>query len=67
MTAVDLRLRLVDLRAERALAIGQGCAEDGLLLRSIDADLAAHRAAYVATAVTEIAILRRELGDAATG
>jgi hypothetical protein len=67
MTAVDLRLRVEDLLAERAVAVGEGCSEEGLVVRSIDADVAAHRQAYVATAVTEIAVLRRQLGDGGSG
>ena len=67
MTAHDLRLRLASLLDERIDAAQAGLAAHGAYRRDLDADVAACRAAYVGLAVTEIATLRAELGDACFG
>jgi hypothetical protein len=61
-TATELRLHLDSLLAERAFARIEGLADNDLYMDHLDEDITASRAAYVGTAVTEIATLRGELG-----
>jgi len=62
-TATDLREHLEILLAERELARVEGLAGNDLYMQDLDEDITAFRAAYVGTAVTEIATLRGELGE----
>ncbi len=62
MTAADARRHLDSLLAERSLALATGLGGNATYLDDLDADLASSRDAYVGLAVTEIAILRAELG-----
>jgi septum formation topological specificity factor MinE len=62
-TATDLRERLELLLAEREVARVEGLAGNELYLQDLDEDITAFRAAYIGTAVTEIATLRGELGE----
>jgi hypothetical protein len=67
MTAADIRVRLESLAVERLEAVEAGLDRNVAYLRDLDADLAAYREAYVGQAVTEIATLRAQLGDARFG
>jgi hypothetical protein len=61
-TATELRHHLDSLLAERAFARIEGLADNALYMDHLDKDITASHAAYVGTAVTEIATLRGELG-----
>jgi hypothetical protein len=61
MSAIDVRFRLNELLAERALASMEGLAGDGAYMEDLDDELVATRHAYIAPAITEIAVLRAEL------
>ena len=61
-TATEHRHHLDSLLAERAIARVEGLADNDLYMNHLDEDITASRAAYVGTAVTEIATLRGELG-----
>jgi hypothetical protein len=67
MTALDLRLQLGRLAAERLDAIEAGLGDNTIYMRGLDQDLVAARASYVGLAVTEIATLRGQLFGAQTG
>ena len=66
-TAADLHARLNDLVLERAAAASAGLDSNEVYLHDLESELAATEAAYVGLAVTEIATLRAELGDARYG
>jgi hypothetical protein len=66
-TAAELRERLADLRLERELARVEGLDGNALYMRDIERDIAGARAAFVGTAVTEIATLRGELSGRPQG
>ncbi len=61
MTALDVRLHLGRLAAERLDAIDAGLGDNAMYMRELDQDLTAARASYVGLAVTEIATLRGQL------
>lgn len=61
MTALDVRLHLGRLAAERLDAIEAGLGDNAMYMRELDEDLTAARASYVGLAVTEIATLRGQL------
>ena len=61
-TAATARHHLDRLQAERHLAIATGMDRNATYMDDLEADLHASEAAYVGLAVTEIAILRGELG-----
>lgn len=61
MTALDVRLELGRLAAERLDAIEAGLGDNAVYMRDLDEDLVAARASYVGLAVTEIATLRGQL------
>jgi hypothetical protein len=67
MYAIDVRFRLNELLAERALASMEGLARDGAYMDDLDDEIAATRHAYVAAAITEIAALRAELSAPQVG
>ena len=60
-TAADLQIRLRALESERATAVLNGLAENGLYMTDLDTEVEATRAAYIGAAVTEIATLRAML------
>jgi len=64
MTALEIQAELHRLQEERALA---SIATGGAYLADLDEEIEATRAAYIATAVTEIATLRAELFGAQLG
>ncbi len=60
-TAADLQIRLRALESERATAVLNGLAENGLYMTDLETEVETTRAAYVGAAVTEIATLRAML------
>lgn len=67
MTALDVRLRLGRLAAERLDAIEAGLGDNAIYMRELDEDLVAARASYIGLVVTEIATLRGQLFGAQSG
>ena len=61
MPAIELQIRLKELRAERLLAASEGLAADAAYMADLDDEIAEVSAAYTGAAVTEIATLRAEL------
>jgi hypothetical protein len=62
VTAADARRHLVELEAERALAIDSGIGAIDAYMVDLDDEIETWRQFYIGAAVTEIAILRGELG-----
>lgn len=67
VSAVAVQERLVELNIERALAVAEGLGAVERYMADLDGEIAAHREAYVAAAVTEIAVLRRDLSGPLVG
>ena len=67
MTTLDLRQHLIELEAERAVAIESGVATLALYMSDLEQEISATRAAYVASAITEIASLRSALSGPQVG
>jgi hypothetical protein len=67
MTALDVRLQLGRLAAERLDAIEAGLGQNAMYMRELDHDLSAASASYVGLVVTEIATLRGQLFGAQNG
>ena len=61
VTALDLRDHLIQLEAERELALREGLGEVGAYMEDLYEEIEHRRALYVAAGVTEIATLRGEL------
>jgi hypothetical protein len=61
MAAIDLRMRLSELRAERLFAWSYGMTANATYMADLDDEIAEVTAAYTGAAVTEIATLRGEL------
>ena len=61
IAAVDLRLRLSELRAERVLASSYGMTANAAYMADLDDEIEEVTAAYTGAAVTEMATLRGEL------
>ena len=61
MTALDARIELQRLQAERLDAADAGLGANEIYMADLETDIAASRVAFVALAVTEIATLRAEL------
>ena len=66
-TAVELHERLELLHLERELARVEGLAGNALYMNDLERDIAGLRAAYVGTAVTELATLRGEMSGRPQG
>ena len=66
-TAAGLRSRLNDLVLERAAARTAGLERNARYRDDLDREMKRVERAYVTAAVTEIATLRAELGDARYG
>jgi hypothetical protein len=60
-TAAEVRAHLVELEAERSLALSSGLGDVGAYMADIEVEIEETRQLYVASAVTEIATLRAEL------
>ena len=58
VSATEARTRLDVLLEERAVALRTALAGNGLYMSDLEAEIARYRAAYVAAAVTEVALLR---------
>lgn len=67
MTAVDARYQLGLVLDERVEAVAAGLDANAAYMRDLESDVAAYEAAYVGLAVTEIAVLRADLGGALQG
>jgi hypothetical protein len=67
MTALEIQTELQRLQAERALASAETLGMGATYRADLDEEIEATRAAYVATAITEIATLRAELFGAQLG
>ena len=67
MSALELRTHLIELKAERALAEETGVASIGSYMEDLERDIARSQAAYTGAAVTEIAVLRADLGSRQVG
>ena len=67
MTAVDMRMHLYRLTAERLDAAEAGLATNAVYMTELADDIAQSRSAYVGLAVTEIATLRAELSGPQVG
>ena len=61
MTAVDLRVRLSELRAERVFVASYGMTANATYMADLDGEIEEVTAAYTGAAVTEMATLRGEL------
>jgi hypothetical protein len=66
-TTADYRLQLELALAERFAAVEHGLASNGTYMSELDDEIAAVTAAYVGSAVTEIATLRGELSGRPQG
>ena len=67
LTATDVKRHLDLLHEERLLAVEIGLAADGAYMADLEDEIVAVRAAYVGTAVTEIATMRGELSGPLLG
>jgi hypothetical protein len=67
MTTTELRNHLIELEAERAVAIAAGVATLELYMNYLEYEITATREAYVASVVTEIASFRSELSGPQVG
>ena len=61
LDAVDLRMRLTELTAERLFAANYGMTANSIYMADLDQEIAEVTAAYTGAAVTEMATLRGEL------
>ena len=66
-SALELRERLIELRAERAVAMTTELAAVDSYMTDLDEEIEGTRRLYVASAVFEIAALRAELSGPQTG
>ena len=67
MSAIEMQTHLQQLEAERALALIEGLGNSAAYMADLDDEIAVTRHAYVAAAVTEIAVLRAELSGRLLG
>ena len=67
LTATDVKRQLDLLHEERLLAVEIGLAADGADMADLEDEIVTVRAAYVGTAVTEIATMRAELSAPLAG
>jgi hypothetical protein len=67
MTATEARTQLNRLEAERLDAVEAGLGGNALYMNDLDNDIAASRALFIGLAVTEIAVLRAQLGAPQVG
>ena len=61
LTAVEARMHLVHLEAERCLAVSVSVADIDSYMADLEEEIEAWRSLYSVAAVTEIATLRAEL------
>jgi hypothetical protein len=67
MTATDARTQLQRLQAERLDAVEAGLGDNALYMNDLQNDIEASRSLYIGLAVTEIAMLRAQLGGPQVG
>src|SRR3954471_20077126 len=67
MTTTELRTHLIELEAERAVAIAAGVATLELYMNDLEQEIPTTRKAYVTSVLTEIASFRSELSDPQLG
>lgn len=67
MSALELRNQLLELHAERALAVETGVARIESYMDDLQRDIERSHAAYVGAAVTEIASFRAQLSGPQVG
>ena len=67
VTAADMKGRLDELESERAFALHAGLGSNRLYMADLEEEIEAVRAAYVGSAVVEIACLRADLGASLRG
>ena len=67
MSAIEMQTHLQELEAERALALIEGLGSSRAYMADLDDEIAATRHAYIAAAVTEIAVLRADLSGPLEG
>ena len=67
MTATDARTQLQRLQAERLDAVEAGLGDNALYMNDLQHDIDASRALFIGLAVTEIAVLRGQLGGPQQG
>ena len=67
MSAIEMQTHLQELELERALALMEGLGNSPAYMADLDDEIAATRHAYVAAAVTEIAVLRADLSGPLEG
>jgi hypothetical protein len=66
-SAVEIHTHLLELQAERTLALIEGLAVGSAYMAELDWDIEATTSAYVGAAVTEIATFRAELSGPQVG
>ena len=67
LSALELRGHLIQLEAERALALTEGLGSIDAYMADLDSEIEQRRHDYVVAGVVEIATLRAELFGAQTG
>jgi hypothetical protein len=67
MSAIEMHNHLQHLEAERAQALMEGLGDSAAYMADLTEEIEVTRHAYVATAVTEIAVFRAELSGAFEG
>jgi hypothetical protein len=67
MSAIEMQTHLQHLEAERAQALMEGLGNSAAYMADLTEEIEVTRHAYVATAVTEIAVFRAELSGELKG
>jgi hypothetical protein len=67
MSAIEMQTHLKQLEAELALALAEGLGSSAAYMADLHQEISETRHAYIAVAVTEIAVLRAELSAPLVG
>ena len=67
MSAIEMQTHLKELHAELALALAEGLEENDAYMAELSEEISEVRHAYIAVAVTEIAVLRAQLSAPLVG
>jgi hypothetical protein len=67
MSTTEIRTRLAELEAERAVAVESGVATIPAYIADLEREIGHYRSAYVGAAVSEIATLRAQLSGPQVG
>jgi hypothetical protein len=67
MSAIEMQTHLKQLETELALALAEGLGDNDAYMADLSEEISEARHAYVAVAVTEIAVLRAELSGPLMG